>query len=68
AAKASVPKMSYKNFDIKIIAYYGVVIKGWPLDKFVPPSLIKSQTELKVLLWAWETNTIHFYKLTNEEF
>lgn len=59
--------MYYKNFDTKITARYGVIIEGWPLEHFVPPSLVKSRTELEVLLRAWETDATRFRKLTNKE-
>ncbi|EMD37934.1 hypothetical protein CERSUDRAFT_94917 [Gelatoporia subvermispora B] len=67
-AQANVPKMQYKNFHRQITARYGVVIEGWPLDKFVPPSLVKSRTELEVLLRAWETDATRFRKLSKQEF
>ncbi|OCH83863.1 hypothetical protein OBBRIDRAFT_699789, partial [Obba rivulosa] len=68
AAKASVARMYYMNFDMKITAKYGVVIENWPLDRFLPPSHFKSKLELEVLLKAWESDSTRFRKLSTEEF
>ncbi|OCH83633.1 hypothetical protein OBBRIDRAFT_840342 [Obba rivulosa] len=68
AAKASVARMYYMNFDTKITAKYGIIIENWPLDHFLPPSHFKSKLELEVLLKAWESDSTRFRKLSTEEF
>jgi hypothetical protein len=59
--------MYYQNFDDNITAKYGVVIDGWPLEKFCSPSDITSGTKVLVLCQSWESGATRFCKLTPTE-
>lgn len=59
--------MNYQNFDDSITAKLGVVIEGWPLNKFCSPSDVKSRNEVSVLFNAWSSGTARFRRLTTEE-
>lgn len=59
--------MYYQNFDSKITAAYGVIIQGWPLEKFCNPSDIPSRTEVSVLAASLRSNATRFRKLTPTE-
>lgn len=61
------PHMYYKNFDENITAKYGVVIDGWPLERFCNPSNIASRTEISVLRSSFESGTTRFRLLTQPE-
>jgi len=60
--------MLYVNFEENIMAKYGVVCKGWPLQKFCSPGDIGSHTEVKVLNSAWKSRTAKFRKMSKAEF
>jgi hypothetical protein len=60
--------MFYVNFEENIMAKYGVVCEGWPLQKFCSPGDIGSHTEVKVLDSAWTTGTARFRKMSKAEF
>lgn len=62
------PHMYYTNFDIKITQKYGVVVEGWPLQKFCSPSDLRSRLELDVLYRAWESGSARFRKLSRDEY
>ncbi|KAG2089110.1 hypothetical protein BD769DRAFT_1316496, partial [Suillus cothurnatus] len=68
AAQVNVPRMLYVNFEENIMAKYGVVCKGWPLQKFCSPGDIGSHTEVKVLNSAWKSRTAKFRKMSKAEF
>jgi hypothetical protein len=66
-AKARVPRMYYKNFDNNITAKYGVVLEGWPLDRFCSPSDIASRTEISALRSSFESGATRFRMLSRAE-
>jgi hypothetical protein len=66
--KSKNAKMFYQNFDDRITANWGIVLRNWPLAKLCSPSDVGSRNELQVLYQAWESNTTHFQKLTETEF
>lgn len=59
--------MCYKNFDDNITAKYGVVIDGWPLERFCNPSDIASRTEISILKSSFESGATRFRLLTQAE-
>jgi hypothetical protein len=67
AANIRVPRMYYANFDERITDKFGVVLEDWPLKRFCSPSDIGSQTELTVLIWAFESGSTRFCRLTTAE-
>ncbi|GBE85875.1 hypothetical protein SCP_0803970 [Sparassis crispa] len=68
AAEVEVPRMYYTNFEKKITEKHAVVIEGWPLGKFCPPSDLRSRTELEVLYKAWETSETRFHKMSRAKY
>lgn len=60
--------MFYTGFDHYITARYGIIIKNWPLPKFINPSKISTKTELDILWAAWNSNAASFYKMNTQEF
>jgi hypothetical protein len=59
--------MYYRNFDDSITAKYGVVLEGWPLERFCNPSDIVSRTEISVLRSSFESGATRFRLLTQAE-
>lgn len=59
--------MYYKGFRTHITRRFGVILKNWPLKKFVTPSQITSFPELNVLYNAFKNGTAAFVSLTPEE-
>ena len=59
--------MYYRNFDDSITAKYGVVLEGWPLERFCNPSDIVSRTEISVLRSSFESGAARFRLLTQAE-
>ena len=59
--------MQYTNFEQHITRKHGVVVEGWPLPHFRPPSDLSSREELKILITAWETGVAFFRKLSEDE-
>ncbi|KAG2158625.1 uncharacterized protein EDB93DRAFT_1076728 [Suillus bovinus] len=66
AAQVNVPRMLYVNFEENIMAKYGVVCEGWPLQEFCSPGDIGLHTE--VLNSAWKLRTAKFQKMSKAEF
>ncbi|KAG6819388.1 hypothetical protein H0H93_012294 [Arthromyces matolae] len=67
AASGTIARMNYQNFA-SITERFSLVIKGWPLKTFCPPSDISSRTELDILLNAWTNGTAYFYKMSRTEY
>ncbi|KAF5360171.1 hypothetical protein D9758_011357 [Tetrapyrgos nigripes] len=65
--KTKISRMFYSNFDEHITARYGIIIKGWPLNRFCSPSDLNTRSEVDILRNAWENNTCTFYKMTETE-
>ena len=59
--------MYYKGFRKHITRRFGVILKNWPLKKFVTPSQITSLPELTVLYNAFKNGTAAFVSLSPEE-
>ncbi|KAG2119868.1 uncharacterized protein F5147DRAFT_767330 [Suillus discolor] len=68
AAPAQAQHMYYTNFDTNITVKYCMVLEKWPLSKFCCPGDISSCNELRVLYYAWNTNTTCFQQLSDVEF
>ncbi|KAJ3541683.1 hypothetical protein NM688_g6048 [Phlebia brevispora] len=67
AAPEKITRMNYANFSLKITEKHGIICVGWPLDRFVCPSEIKTKLELGVLLNSWKNGSTYFKKLSPEE-
>ena len=67
AAQANVPRMYYENFSKHITSKWQVVLKGWPLNKFISPSLLVTKNEVEILYNAWKTGTAKFRHLSDAE-
>jgi hypothetical protein len=59
--------MYYANFDDHITEKLGMILENWPPKKFCHPAEIGSQTELKVLIDAFESGATRFQRLSPEE-
>ncbi|THV02223.1 hypothetical protein K435DRAFT_620800, partial [Dendrothele bispora CBS 962.96] len=68
AGRNKIPRMYYVNFADKITRVHRIVVKNWPLEKFINPSSLGSMIEVELLLNAWNSGTTYFYKLTTSEY
>ncbi|KAG2361284.1 hypothetical protein BDR07DRAFT_1222516, partial [Suillus spraguei] len=68
ATPARVQRMYYTNLDTNITVKYHMVLEKWPLSKFCCPGDISSRNELHVLYYAWNTNTMCFWQLSDVKF
>lgn len=63
-------QMRYKDFWPKIVRHYKVEITGWPSD--IPFKDLsegsRSLSDLESLLRKWKNGTVHWRKLTDEEY
>lgn len=60
-------RMYYSSFKTSITDRYGIIIEGWPLEKFVCPSSINCKVSIEILHTAWANGTARFRRLTPEE-
>ncbi|KAF5371142.1 hypothetical protein D9758_004172 [Tetrapyrgos nigripes] len=67
AGKTRIPRMYYKNFDEHITKNHGLKLIGWPLEKFCSPSELATRVEIQIVKNAFESDTAHFYKMSNVE-
>ncbi|KAH9846930.1 hypothetical protein C2E23DRAFT_863660 [Lenzites betulinus] len=67
ATHQAAKKMFYTGFSDRITSAFGVIIEGWPLREFQPPSSFRTRIELTTLLQAWENKTAQFRKLSVQE-
>ncbi|THU85585.1 hypothetical protein K435DRAFT_618384, partial [Dendrothele bispora CBS 962.96] len=68
AGRSKIPRMYYVNFADKITRVHRIVVKNWPLEKFINPSSLGSMIEVELLLNAWNSGTTYFHKLTSSEY
>ncbi|KAI0693250.1 hypothetical protein C8T65DRAFT_544120, partial [Cerioporus squamosus] len=61
------PKMFYMNFELRMTAKYGIVVRNWPIRKFTAPGNINSLPTLSILYNAWRSGTTHFRRLDDDE-
>jgi hypothetical protein len=59
--------MVYTNFDTTFTYKHGVIVKNWPLTKFVNPSNVSTRGELETLQRAWENGQTYFEKMSETE-
>ncbi len=59
--------MFYVGFDDHITSRLGIVLEGWPIPRFIAPSMIRTRVELTTLVNAWENDVSRFRKLTKDE-
>lgn len=59
--------MHYANFKAKITYEHGVVLEGWPLDDFQPPSKLTNMNAGHVLLAAWNSGAARFRRMKQDE-
>ncbi|KAI0674937.1 hypothetical protein C8Q78DRAFT_965938, partial [Trametes maxima] len=64
--RGPIPHMKYVNFD-DLTNAYGIVVEGWPLNKFKAPGNFSSRTELEILLGAWKSGQARFRCLADDE-
>lgn len=60
-------RLNYRDFDNTITDKYRVVVDGWPLGQFRCPSEVTSRVELETLLYALESGSLTFTKLTPQQ-
>ena len=62
--------MRYKEFWPKIVQRYKVQIEGWPSHIAFGnlSDSLRPLSDLDMLLWKWKDGTIHWWKLTDEEY
>ena len=60
--------MVYTNFDLLVTRPHGIVVEGWPLEKFVKPSALGSQLDmLRSLRDSIVEGRVYFRKMESEE-
>ena len=60
--------MNYKSFEKEIVLRYGIKLEGWTCESFVQPKDLPSALEpLRQLLYAMESGSCRFVKLTGSE-
>ncbi|KAE9389241.1 hypothetical protein BT96DRAFT_755967, partial [Gymnopus androsaceus JB14] len=68
AGSTKAVRMNYTNFPDRITKRYGIIVRNWPLEEFVNPGSIGTKAALDTLWNAWNSNTAHFYRMSNQEF
>ncbi len=58
--------MFYINFEDHITLKYGIIIKNWPIKRFLAPGKL-SRVELEVLLNAFQNGSAGFIQLNDED-
>ncbi|KAE9387171.1 hypothetical protein BT96DRAFT_1005378 [Gymnopus androsaceus JB14] len=68
AGNVKISRMYYRNFAERVTKRYGIVVKNWPLGEFANPSSISTMAAAQTLWNAWDSNTAHFYRMSNDEY
>ncbi|RDX41464.1 hypothetical protein OH76DRAFT_1301346, partial [Lentinus brumalis] len=65
--RSTPPKMFYVNFESRMTAKYGVVVRNWPIRKFTAPGNVNSLPTLSILYNAWRSGATHFHRLDDDQ-
>ncbi|TFK78125.1 hypothetical protein K466DRAFT_607290, partial [Polyporus arcularius HHB13444] len=67
AARGSITKMYYTNFEKHITLKYGIVLQNWPLQEFKAPGKFSSIPLLQMLSDCFKQGTSQFVALSDVE-